>query len=326
MPPSETLVLRKGAILPYLALAIGILVLGFSAIFVRWANAPGPVVAFYRLGIATAFLTPFFLYRHRRKPLSLPGRVWLIPVVAGCLTAMDHTIWNTSLHATSAANATLLNNAAPVWVALFAWLVFHERLSARFWAGLVLTLGGALGVLGSDFLRHPALGWGDSLAILSSLFYAGYFLATQRGRQHLDTLSYIWMVGVCSTLVLLLVCLGLGLPLSGYPANTYLALLGAALISQLGGYLSVGYALGHLPASTVSPTMIGQPVMTAVLALPLLGEALRPAQIFGGGVVLFGILLVHLSRQGRPTVNRVAPGSLDPLKLRETQPGEPDLV
>jgi drug/metabolite transporter (DMT)-like permease len=233
--------------------------------------------------------------------------------------------WNTSLLVTTAANATLLNNAAPVWVALFAWLVFHERLSARFWVGLVLTLGGALGVLGSDFLRHPTLGWGDALAILSSLFYAGYFLATQRGRQYLDTLSYIWMVGVISTLVLLLVCLGLGMPLSGYPTYTYLALLGAALISQLGGYLSVGYALGHLPASAVSPTMIGQPVMTAVLALPLLGEELRPAQIIGGSVVLVGILLVHLSRQGRPTVNRVAPGSLDSLKVDELQSDEPTL-
>jgi drug/metabolite transporter (DMT)-like permease len=325
MSPSETLAQRKGAILPYLALAVGILVLGFSAIFVRWANAPGPVVALYRLGMATAFLTPFFLYRRKRKPLSMPGNVWLIPVFAGCLTAMDHTIWNTSLLVTTAANATLLNNAAPVWVALFAWLVFHERLSARFWVGLVLTLGGALGVLGSNFLRHPTLGWGDALAILSSLFYAGYFLATQRGRQYLDTLSYIWMVGVISTLVLLLVCLGLGLPLSGYPTYTYLALLGAALISQLGGYLSVGYALGHLPASAVSPTMIGQPVMTAVLALPLLGEALRPAQIIGGSVVLVGILLVHLSRQGRPTVNRVAPGSLDSLKVDELQSDEPTL-
>jgi drug/metabolite transporter (DMT)-like permease len=325
MSPSETLAQRKRAFLPYLALAVGILVLGFSAIFVRWADAPGPVVAFYRLGMATAFLTPFYLYRRKHKPLSLPGKVWLIPVVAGCLTAMDHTIWHTSLHATSAANATLLNNAAPVWVALFAWLVFHERLCARFWSGLILTLVGALAVLGSDFLRHPTLGWGDTLAILSSLFYAGYFLATQRGRQHLDTLTYIWMVGVCSTLVLLLVCLVLGLPMSAYPPRTYLALLGAALISQLGGYLSVGYALGHLPASAVSPTMIGQPVMTAILALPLLGEALQPAQIFGGGIVLVGILLVHLSREGRSPINRVMPGGTDTLNLDEFQPDEPTL-
>ena len=32
--------------LPYAALIFGVIALGFSALFVRWANAPGPVVSF----------------------------------------------------------------------------------------------------------------------------------------------------------------------------------------------------------------------------------------------------------------------------------------
>jgi drug/metabolite transporter (DMT)-like permease len=87
------------------------------------------------------------------------------------------------------------------------------------------------------------------------------------------------------------------MPLTGYSPQTYLAFLGAALVSQVGGYLSVGYALGHLPASVVSPTMIGQPLVTTILAIPLLGETLSPAQLLGGASVLLGIYLVHRSRQ-----------------------------
>jgi drug/metabolite transporter (DMT)-like permease len=55
------------------------------------------------------------------------------------------------------------------------------------------------------------------------------------------------------------------------------------------------------------------------LALPFLGEALQPAQIFGGGAVLVGILLVHLSREGRPTINRVAPVSLGSSPVEDFQ-------
>jgi drug/metabolite transporter (DMT)-like permease len=44
--------------------------------------------------------------------------------------------------------------------------------------------------------------------------------------------------------------------------------------------------------------MIGQPVVTALLAIPLLGEALRTEQWVGGIVVLVGIYLVHRSRMG----------------------------
>jgi drug/metabolite transporter (DMT)-like permease len=72
------------------------------------------------------------------------------------------------------------------------------------------------------------------------------------------------------------------------------------------GYVSVGYALGHLPASLVAPTMVGQPVMTALLAIPLLGETLTPVQWIGGAAVLVGIVLVH--RSHRPTVPIGSPG------------------
>ncbi len=44
----------------YGALALGILCIGFSAIFVKWANVPGTVSALYRVVIATVVLAlPF---------------------------------------------------------------------------------------------------------------------------------------------------------------------------------------------------------------------------------------------------------------------------
>ncbi|MBM2843513.1 MAG: conserved rane protein of unknown function, partial [Anaerolineales bacterium] len=70
------------------------------------------------------------------------------------------------------------------------------------------------------------------------------------------------------------------------------------LVTQVLGYVSVGYALGRLPASLVAPTMVGQKVMTALLAIPLLGETLTPVQWIGGAAVLVGIVLVHRSHGG----------------------------
>jgi drug/metabolite transporter (DMT)-like permease len=182
-------------------------------------------------------------------------------------------------------------------VALASWLIFHEHLTNLFWIGLAFALGGAAVVLGTDFLYHPAFGWGDVLALLAGFFYACYFLVTQLGRQRLDTLSYIWLVDLTSSLFLLGICALLGMSLKGYPPQTYLAFLGAALVPQVIGYLAIGYALGHLPASVVSPTMILQPMLTAFLAIPLLGEMLQPAQWLGGLAVLAGIYMVHYSRE-----------------------------
>jgi drug/metabolite transporter (DMT)-like permease len=294
MPP-------KQPFLPYLALATGIICLSFSAMFGKWANAPGPVIGFYRIGLATIILLPIFVHRLRKNGLKIPKTVILLPILGGVFTAFDLGTWNSSLRYTSAANATLLGNTAPLWVALFAWLVFRQKLRRLFWVGLALALGGAVIVLGSDFIQHPTIGLGDLLAMTAGVFYAGYFLVTEKGRQKLDTLSYVWLVDLIAAFTLLVITLGMNMPLSGYPTQSYLAFLGAALVSQVGGYLSIGYALGHLPASVVSPTLIGQPVVTAVLAIPLLGEALRIEQWLGGLVVLLGIYLVHRSREGSKT-------------------------
>jgi drug/metabolite transporter (DMT)-like permease len=283
--------------LPYIALMVGIICLSFSAIFVRWANAPGPVIAFYRLGLASIILAPFLL--KRLNSIKITKLILFFPLMGGMFTAFDHAVWNTSVMYTTAANATLLGNTAPLWVALAAWLIFKEQLKRRFWIGLGLTLSGAVIVLGIDFLLHPHLGLGDLLAILAGFFYAGYLLITQQGRKYLDALPYICFASFIGSIFLLGISLGLKMPLTGYPTQTYLAFLGSALVPQVLGYISIAYALGHLPASTVSPTLIGQPVTTALLAIPLLGETPHAIQILGGVFVLWGILMVHRSRERR---------------------------
>jgi drug/metabolite transporter (DMT)-like permease len=281
---------------PYLALAVGILSLGFSALFVRWANVPGPVMGVYRLGIASLVMVPLFIWRRPGKA-HLTKSALFFALLGGLLTALDHAFWNTAVLYTTAANATLFGNTAPLWVALAAWLVFKERLRTSFWIGLALTLTGAAVVLGNDFLLHPDLGLGDLIALAAAIFYGGYLLVTQQGRRHLDTLSYVWLVSLSAALILLGVSLGAGLKLTGFSSQTYLAFVGAALVSQVLGYLAVAYALGHLPASLVAPTLIGQPVVTALLSIPLLGELMLPAQWIVGMGVLAGIYLVHRSRQ-----------------------------
>ncbi|MBM4465013.1 MAG: DMT family transporter [Chloroflexi bacterium] len=55
--------------------------------------------------------------------------------------------------------------------------------------------------------------------------------------------------------------------------------LAMGLVPQVFGYLALNHALGYLPASIVAPIMLGQPVVTAILAGPLLGEALSLWQV-----------------------------------------------
>ncbi len=166
-----------------------------------------------------------------------------------------------------------------------------------FWAGLLLATAGAVVILGLDSLRAMSFGLGTLFGLFSGIFYGGYSLITQRGRETLDSLTYFWPAAVSSACALFVLNVVLGHPLTGYPASTYSSFFALGLIPQVLGYLSINYALGHLPASIVAPTMLGQPVVTAVLAGPLLGEVLSLWQVLGGIAVLVGVYVVHRGRR-----------------------------
>ena len=171
-----------------------------------------------------------------------------------------------------------------------------KKLRGRFWVGVVAVLAGASTVLGSTILIRPVFAQGDYLAIISSLFYTGFFIFTQKGRSVMDTLPYLWLMHMSAMAFLLLYNLVFGFSLLGYSQATYLTFLSAGLVSQLGGYFFVAYALGKLPASIVTPTMVAQPVLTALLAVPLMHEALLLPQVIGGALTLGGIYLVNTSQ------------------------------
>ena len=102
-----------------------------------------------------------------------------------------------------------------------------------------------------------------------------------------------WISAATGGVVLFSASALLGLPLVGYPVSTYVNLAALALVTQIGGWLALNYALGHLRAAVVSPTLLMQPVLTAVIAVPLLGQPLTVPQVVGGAIVLAGIFIVH---------------------------------
>ena len=273
----------------YFILGIGIICIGFSAVFVKLANVPGPASAFYRTLIAVLALLPFYLFR---KPNRISKLQLLLTLLAGLFFALDIALWNTSLLITSAASATFLGNTSPLWVGLSAVIIFREKLSLRFWIGLISALFGMAFLVEADAIGSQYNN-GTFLALGAGILYAAYLITTQRVRFKVDTLSFMTLSVVSCATVLFIINLILDIPLTGYSKNSWLALLGLGLISHLGGWLSINYALGHLRAAPASVTLLGQAVVTAIVSIPILGEYLSMYQIIGGVFILGGIYFAN---------------------------------
>ena len=112
----------------------------------------------------------------------------------------------------------------------------------------------------------------------------------------MSTFNTILLINLSATVVLVLYCLSARLPFTGYSSLTWLMFCLNALITQVIGYLALTYAQGRLPAWIISPIMVLQPVLTALLAIPLVGEPLGWNQIIGGATVVAGIFMVNRAK------------------------------
>lgn len=280
----------------YLALGVGTLSLSLSAMFVRWADAPGTVTGFYRLFIATIIIFPFFLKRN--IPIGhLTGSKILPPILGGMCMAGTFSLWNTSLFYTNVASAAMIGNISPLWVSIAAWWLLRERLQSQFWIGLLVLFLGISLIMGGNFFLHPRLGIGDLMAAGSSFFYAAYILITQWGRKHLDSLSLVWINGASACLWMLLVVILFKQPLVGFSQQTWIVFFSATIITQIIGYMAISYSLGNLPASVVSPSLNLQPVVTIILAIPLLNEVPSTLQVIGSLLTLGGVYIINYAHQ-----------------------------
>ena len=286
--------------LAYAALATAIAGMSWSALFVRWAGVPASASAFYRVLIAAGVLIP---WRAIRGATRAPDRrAVALALAGGVFFAFDLLLFNAAVLRTSAATAVLLGNNAPIFVGLGTWLFFSKRPRAAFWIGLALALAGCAFIVFADVSARganlPGNATGDLLALSAAVFWAAYMLTTERVRTEMDTLTFNTVAIAASVLTLLVVCLALGVPLRGYSAKTWTALIALGLVSQVASYYALVYALGHLPATVTSVAVIGQVPLAALLAAALLGEPLSGVQLAGGVVVLAGIYVVSRPEGG----------------------------
>jgi drug/metabolite transporter (DMT)-like permease len=289
---------RRSQRLAVAALLAGALGIAFAPIFVRVSELGPSATAFWRLAFAlpALFLWAHFGDREVRSRRAASGlRDFARLSVPGLFFAGDLAVWHWSIHHTSVANSTLLANFAPIFVTLASWLLWGQRFSATFLAGLGLALAGAVVLMGRSLTLGADTLLGDGLGLVTAAFYAGYILSVGKLRAEFPTATLMAWSGVVTALALLPVALLSGEGLLAGTARGWAVLLGLALLSHAGGQSLIAYALAHLPAAFSSVSLLLQPAAAAVLAWALLDEALVPLQGLGGLVVLAGI---YLARRG----------------------------
>ena len=113
----------------HIALIFGVLALSTSAIFVKIAQAPSAITAFYRLFFSAMILLPFALASKpiRSELFSLPAKKVRLGILAGLLLAVHYVMWFESLNYTSVSSSTVLVSLQPLFSILLGYCFFKKR-------------------------------------------------------------------------------------------------------------------------------------------------------------------------------------------------------
>jgi len=280
---------------PALALTAAVVAFSWAGPLVRLVDAaPALAIALWRLLIAVAVILVVTGFRRGGwGPLrALSGRGWGLGIGAGALLALHFWSWIQSVQYTSVASSVILVSTQPILVAMLSAVFLRERPARGEWLGLSFGVAGAAWIgLGHAGGGGQAL-LGDALALFASLLAAGYTLVGRSLRPTVDLWSYVLVVyGSAALLLLGVVTVHPGVPLTGYPRGDWLVFLGLALGPMLLGHTAVNYALRYTRAYVANLAVLGEPVGAILLAwlLPAIAEPPSMHTVIGGGIILFGI-------------------------------------
>lgn len=271
-------------------LAIALVAVSLAPIFVRLADAPGVVVAAYRMLIASVLIVPLTLRGLERTPLT---RATLWPsLLAGALLAAHFATWITSLSFTTVAASVTLVSTVPLWMALFSWLFLGLAPSLTTLLGVLIAVAGgatiAFGDAGADTASSPLLG--DALALIGALCITGYLMLGRTvQRAGLGLNAYTGVAYAFAAVVLLPLPAIFGFEYLGYSAATFAWIALLAVVPQLVGHTGINWAMKHLDPTLVSTTLLLEPVGAALLALLLFAEVPSILTITGAAMLLIGL-------------------------------------
>jgi drug/metabolite transporter (DMT)-like permease len=261
-----------------LVLVVVLAVVSPARLRIRWREVPF-VAVFGVVGIA---LTQFLYY------VAIDGR---LPVGVALVFEMT----------------------APVFIALYVWLVRREHVRSRLWLALALSLSGLV-LVAQVWKGGGAL---DLLGVVAALggavCLAAYYLLGERGTADRDPVALTAWSFVAAAVFWAVAApwwqfdpgtLTERVPVSLGSAEVPVWVL-VGWICALGAvvpfWLSLA-ALRHLPPTTAGIVATAEPVVASIVAWLWVEQVLTPWQVAGGAVVLTGIVLAQTARTATSTV------------------------
>jgi drug/metabolite transporter (DMT)-like permease len=236
---------------------------------IRTSLTPWDITAI-RFGVAGLILLPYLL----KKGLAVDRLGWLgltAILLGGAPTVL--VSYGGLVFAPAAHAASLFTALIPLYVAILAAVVLGEAFTVAKRIGLVLIVAGVLGIVwGSGGTIGSRQNIGHAMFISAGLLFAGYTVAMRKARLEGLHAAAIAAVGSLITYVPVYAIVSGGRLFNVSWRDLVLQAFVHGVLCAVISLMLWGRAISLLGASSGSVFAALAPAITAVLAIPLLGE------------------------------------------------------
>ena len=253
---------------------------------------PGHVALIRFLAAAAALAVYAFAAR-----LRIPAREdlpWL--AVLGLLgVSLYHTALNYGLTSVKAGPGSMIVNAAPIFTAVLAALILHEKLTARTVGGLAASMAG-MGLIGLGEGQGFRFNAGVLLLLLAAFCWALNIIAQKPVLERYSPREITCYAVFIGTIPLLIYLPGLREEVLRAPILVVLGLIYLGVLPIAVAYATWAYVLSRLPAARAASFLYLIPIIATLTAWLWLRETPSALSLLGGGFVLLGVAIVNAFR------------------------------
>jgi drug/metabolite transporter (DMT)-like permease len=267
--------------------AIAIVAISFAAIFVKMANTSPSITSMYRMWLSSFILLPF-VWNKKSEIVKIEKKTWLGLFFSGVFLSLHFVLWFYSLEYTSVASSTMILATQPIISLLLGFLLYKERTTTSSVISMCVAIFG-VGFIGfGDIGFSDKALFGDFLSFLCVIAVAAYLLFGQNIVKGLSHWVYSFFVFLFSAVTLTIYNVLAGYKLLGYNLYDWKIFILLAIIPTVAHVIN-NWLLNYVNATTISMSILGEPVGASILAYFFLNEVLSMTQMIGGVFVLIGV-------------------------------------
>ena len=241
------------------------------------------------------FLLSVLLFRRRDLAIRRADLGWLVAFGLFGVFAVQ-LLYYEAIGRLPLGVALVIEYTAPLLLLAY-WRLRGRKVGGRLWSAAALTIVGCFFVVGAyDASLRSLNAFGAGIAAADAFIFAVYFLIAERlATRYSAWTLLLWGFGAALLAWAIVRPLWL-LPWDRLQGEVALLVAGVVIVATVIPYLFTIAAVGLIPATRVGLTATSEPVVAAIAAFLLIGEALDGPQLVGGAIVIAGIIVAQSVR------------------------------